>query len=151
MPSPEVDASSSERPAGRPDTLATSEEPGEAASLADTVTDGSSASEYWTTAPPAAASLVTTGAWTTNVCGTGVAGLKTPSPACEAVIVHSPSAPVRCTVAPDTVQTPLAEKVTGRPESELAETPKSGSPGERFGRAPNVIVWSARVHAEASL
>lgn len=51
-------------------------------------------------------------------------------PACEAVIVQLP-APVRWTLAPLTVQLPVAAKETGREELELALRLKSGSPKVR--------------------
>ena len=62
------------------------------------------------------------------------------SPACEAVIVHE-AAPVRWTVEPATLQTPLAEKVTAKVEDAVALTAKSGSPKLLLDSAPKVIVW----------
>ena len=70
------------------------------------------------------------------------AALKTRSPACAAVTVQEP-APVMWTVLPATVHGPLAEKDTGRPESAVAVTVKSASPGAFGARASKVMVWSA--------
>src|SRR5437868_2400852 len=59
-----------------------------------------------------------------NDCGTSGAALKLLSPACDAVMVQEP-APVMCTVAPVTLQLPLAPNVTVNAEVELALTVKS--------------------------
>ena len=48
-----------------------------------------------------------------------------------------------CTVVPATVQFPVAEKVTVRPELLVAPTVKSGSPYVAPGSGAKVIVWSA--------
>src|SRR5436305_8133238 len=62
-----------------------------------------------------------------NDCGTSAAAVKLVSPACEAVIVHEP-APVIWTVAPLTLQLPLAPKLTVKLELAVALTVKSASP-----------------------
>ena len=72
-------------------------------------------------------------------CGTSGAGLKLPSPACEAVMVHRP-APVRWTVEPVTLQLPVAAKVTASAEEAVALTLKSGSPKILSANTPNVMV-----------
>src|SRR2546428_9899851 len=59
-----------------------------------------------------------------NVRGTSGAGLKVGSPACAAVIVHDP-APAFVSVVPDTVQLPLALKLTARPDDAVALTTKA--------------------------
>ena len=46
-------------------------------------------------------------------------------------------------VVPFTVQFPLTEKPTVRPELAVAETAKSGSPNVLFASGANVIVWFA--------
>src|SRR2546421_12192745 len=53
------------------------------------------------------------------------------------------SALVMCTMLPETVQLPAAEKLTDRPELAVALTGKSGSPKVLPASAPNVIVWPA--------
>ena len=58
------------------------------------------------------------------------------------MIVQLPP-PVRCTVVPTTVQLPLEENETARPELAVAATVKSGSPADLSASAPNVIVWFA--------
>src|SRR4051812_14176298 len=64
-------------------------------------------------------------------------------PAWEAVTVQLP-APVMCTVLPETVQVPVAAKVTGCPESPpVALTVKSGSPKVLAPKGPKLIVWLA--------
>src|SRR6266853_5112718 len=60
-----------------------------------------------------------------NDCGTSAAGLKLPSPACDAAMVQEPAL-VRWTVEPVTVQFPVAAKVTARAEDAVALTLKSG-------------------------
>src|SRR5947209_20576273 len=77
-----------------------------------------------------------------KACGTSAAGLKLASPACEAVMVQVP-APVRWTVEPVTLQTPLAPKLSARPEDAVPLTLKSGWPKILLAKAPNVIVWPA--------
>ena len=56
--------------------------------------------------------------------------------------MHEPAL-VMCTVLPVDVHSPLAEKLTGKPEVAVAFSEKSGSPTDLFAKAPNVIVWSA--------
>ena len=56
--------------------------------------------------------------------------------------MHEPAL-VMCTVLPADVHTPLAEKLTGKPEVAVAFSEKSGSLTDLFANAPNVIVWSA--------
>src|SRR6266704_2422272 len=41
------------------------------------------------------------------------------------------------------VQLPVAMKLTGKPEDDVALILKSGSPNVLFASGPNVIVWSA--------
>src|SRR5947209_20533287 len=72
-------------------------------------------------------------------CGTSAAGLKLPSPACEAVMVHEP-APVRWTVEPVTLQLPAAAKVTASAEDAVALTLKSGSPKILSANTPKMMV-----------
>ena len=52
-------------------------------------------------------------------------------------------APVRWTVLTLTVQLPIAEKLTDKPELAVALTVKSGLPNVLPASAPNVIVWFA--------
>ena len=52
-------------------------------------------------------------------------------------------APVMCPVLPLTVQLPVAEKPTVKPELAVALTVKSGSPNFLPVSAANVIVWFA--------
>jgi hypothetical protein len=79
---------------------------------------------------------------TVNDWSTEVAALLLLSPACDAVMVQGP-APVMCTVLPLTVQLPVAEKLTDKPELAVALTVKSGSPKVLPASAANVIVWPA--------
>src|SRR5438067_967281 len=69
---------------------------------------------------------------------TGGAGRKSALPACVAVIVQEP-APVRCTLAPDTVHFPVALKAAGRPEEARALTVKSRSPNVLSSSGANTI------------
>src|SRR3954468_12490771 len=75
-----------------------------------------------------------------NDCGTSVAALKLPSPACFAVIVHEP-APVKCTLFVLMVHWPLPVKLTANPDEAVALTGKSASPNVLLPKALNVIVW----------
>src|SRR5919202_907243 len=75
-------------------------------------------------------------------CTSG-AGLKLPSPLCEAVSAHVPAA-VRVTVAPETVQAPVGVRTTGSPEEAVALSANGASPKVFSGSGSNVIVWSAR-------
>src|SRR5882724_1387350 len=86
--------------------------------------------------------MVKSGLATAKDCGTLAAALKLASPTCEAVMVQEP-APVRWTVEPVTLQTPLAPKVTDRAEDAVPLTLKSGAPKILLARAPNVMVWLA--------
>src|SRR5438270_11198045 len=86
--------------------------------------------------------MVKSGLVTVKDCGTLAAELKLASPTCEAVMVQEP-APVRWTVAPVTLQTPLAPKLSARPEDAVPLTLKSGLPKILPASAPNVIVWPA--------
>ena len=104
--------------------------------------------QAWTglSAPIWASSMV-------NVFGASGAGLKTASPACDAVIVHEP-AWTMWTVAGATseliVQSPEAASATGRPELAVGAIVKSAS---RYALVPigsKVIVWSALVQGPAS-
>ena len=52
-------------------------------------------------------------------------------------------APVMCTVLPETVQLPTAEKLTDKPELAVALIVKSGSPKVLPASAANAIVWFA--------
>src|SRR5947209_4448560 len=76
-----------------------------------------------------------------NDCGTSAAAVKFVSPACEAVIVHGP-APVIWTVAPLTLQLPLAPKLTVRLELAVALTVKSASPKVLPASTPKLMVWA---------
>ena len=55
------------------------------------------------------------------------------------MIVHEPAA-VAVTVVPDTVQLPLALKLTKSPDEAVALTPNVESPYVLFASAPNVMV-----------
>src|SRR4051794_39029620 len=68
------------------------------------------------------------------------ADLKLPFPACDAVTVHEP-APVMRSVAPLTVQLPVAANATGKPEVAVATRATSVSPNVLFASAAKVIVW----------
>src|SRR3954463_2385744 len=81
---------------------------------------------------------------TPNDCETSAAGSKLPSPDCEAVMVQLP-APLICTVVPLTAQSPLALKLTARPEDAEALTLKSGSPNVLFPSGANVTDCAARL------
>src|SRR5262245_15880920 len=48
-----------------------------------------------------------------------------------------------CTLAPETVQLPVAAKETARPEDAVAETVKSASPTAFPGSTAKEIVWAA--------
>src|SRR5262249_35462774 len=74
--------------------------------------------------------------------GTLVAPLELVSPAWAGVMVQVP-APMRWTVAPDTLHAPPAANVTARPEDAVALTLKSGSPTILLGSAAKVMVWAA--------
>ncbi len=63
--------------------------------------------------------------------------------------MHDP-APVMCTVVPATVQLPLAENDTGRPEEAAAEIAKSGSPYVWSTMGSKVMVCPSRRNAEDS-
>src|SRR6266850_1552525 len=82
------------------------------------------------------------GATMVKAWSTEVAALWLLSPACDAVMVQEP-APVIWTELPETVQLPVAEKLTDKPELAVALTAKSGSPKVLPASAPNVIVWFA--------
>ena len=144
VPAPEVEVTDSDKPAGRPVATAVRAEPADATSVAETVTCEESL--YCT----GGVAVVTTGRWIANVRATDVAGFQTPSPACEAVIVHVPR-PVTWTVLPVTVHSPAAANDTGRAELAVALTSKSGASGGRPASGAKSIVWSARVQAPASL
>src|SRR4051812_36707990 len=57
-------------------------------------------------------------------------------------MTHVP-AEVRCTRLSVTVQLPLAENVTAKPEDDVALTVKSGSPKVLIGSSPNLMVCTA--------
>src|SRR6267378_2496952 len=80
-----------------------------------------------------------------KVLATAGAGFQFALPSCDAVIVHWP-APVMWTSVPVTEQLPLAENATGRIarlDEAVALTLKSASRNVLFGKASNVICWSA--------
>jgi hypothetical protein len=77
-----------------------------------------------------------------NARGTLGAGLKLLLPVWIAVIVQLPVAEI-ATVLPDTVQLPVAVKLTARPEEAIALTVKGGSLVVLSASALKVIVWSA--------
>ena len=132
---PDVETTASDMPEGSPVATAVRAEPVDATSVAETVTW--EASLYCT----GGASLVMTGRWIANVRATE-AGFQTPSPACEAVIVHDPR-PVICTVVPETVHWPAAANTTGRAESDVALTLKSGASGARpASGAKSIVCWA---------
>src|SRR3972149_3512757 len=60
-------------------------------------------------------------------------------------------APVRETVLPETVQLPLAVKLTARPEVALALIANIGSPKVRSFSDPKSIVWSALIGAGTAI
>src|SRR2546428_918797 len=76
-----------------------------------------------------------------NVRGTSGAGLKLLLPAWEAVIVRLPAA-ARVTVLPETVQWPVAAKLTARPDEAVAVTVNGGSLAVLSASGLKVIVWS---------
>ena len=96
--------------------------------------------------PTTLGTLQRTRATTEKVRGTLGAASKFALPGCEAITVHSPT-PVRCAVAPLTVQRPLPANETGKPEDAVAETRKSGAPNVLFESGPKLIDWLALVIA----
>jgi hypothetical protein len=99
--------------------------------------------------PPAAvdgACVLTVIAWFAfaiwNVLATLAAALYVASPGCDAVIVHDP-APLRRTVVPLTVQSPIALKATVRLEVAVALIVKSASPKVLSASGAKAIAWVA--------
>src|SRR5713101_8243971 len=76
-----------------------------------------------------------------NVRAPSGAGLKLLFPPWDAVIVPLPAA-VRVTVLPETVQLPVAAKLTARPEEAVAAMVNGGSLAVLSASGLNVIVWS---------
>src|SRR5438093_9273155 len=104
------------------------------------------AGELETDPVPAPASVTVSmyeGGAALNERGTSGAGSYIALPDCDAVIVQVPAA-TSVTVVSDTVQPPVALKLTGRPDDAVALTVNGGSVDVLSGRGSNVIVCARR-------